>query len=339
MKPFVSASVVCAAIFATIPSAHGQAPKIERAPVNVSGIPSPTTRVSGTVGQLSVLRKECRTLPMADARRRIVDASVQEWAFFGFRMLAPGADDFEFEPGEPSRDFSDSDSAEAVRVAPSIAGYWATTTGGPGIVSNQNQAWNGPRGITSRWVAPWSAAFISWVMCESGLGVAFQRAIAHHVYIDQAIRARDGGERNAAYVAYDPGEMEIQPGDLLCASRRPAYRNLAELAAPFGEGARTHCDVVVRVDEARGQISAIGGNVRRAVTMKVFPAVREKGKHLRPSPPLDTERPRPIFAHLALRANRVNADALTTSPVLKVVCDSVPVDSKVCVTPTSGRLN
>ncbi len=45
-----------------------------------------------------------------------------------------------------------------------------------------------------RWNAPWWAAFVSWVMCEAGRGrtIQFRRAVAHHSYIDQAIRARDG---------------------------------------------------------------------------------------------------------------------------------------------------
>ena len=38
-------------------------------------------------------------------------------------------------------------------------------------------------------------------MCEGGLGTAnqFRRAIAHHTYIDQAIRARDLGSAEAAF--------------------------------------------------------------------------------------------------------------------------------------------
>ena len=84
--------------------------------------------------------------------------------------------------------------AEAARVAASIAGYWAVTPEGSWIVARQNDRWNGEDGIAARWNAPWSAAFVSWVMCEAGLGTnaRFQRAIAHHAYIDQAIRARDG---------------------------------------------------------------------------------------------------------------------------------------------------
>ena len=86
-------------------------------------------------------------------------------------------------------------------MASSVAGYWAATPQGTGMIANQNRAWNGPWGIDGRWADPWSAAFVSWVMCESGLGepAQFQRAIAHWTYIDQAIRARDGLELKAAF--------------------------------------------------------------------------------------------------------------------------------------------
>ena len=87
------------------------------------------------------------------------------------------------------------DEEEAARLADDVAGYWAAAPDSSWIVNKQNQRWQ-ELGITARWRDFWSAAFISWVMCESGLGKPeqFQRAIAHHTYIDQAIRARDGLE-------------------------------------------------------------------------------------------------------------------------------------------------
>ena len=78
--------------------------------------------------------------------------------------------------------------------------------------------------------------FVSWVMCEAGLGSPdqFQRAVAHHTYIDQAIRARDMRTSRAAYAAFNPGEAVIAPGDLLCSARRPAYRTLADRRRQMG---------------------------------------------------------------------------------------------------------
>jgi hypothetical protein len=139
-------------------------------------------------------------------------------------------------------------------------------------------------------------------MCEAGLGAAtqFQRAIAHHTYIDQAIRARDGRAPQAAFIAYDAGETTIAPGDLLCSSRRPVYRTIADRRRQMGVGARSHCDVVVKVDEARRQVLAIGGNVRGVVSLKALPALRGAGGPLRA---ITGDDDRPVFAHLKLRAD------------------------------------
>lgn len=247
----------------------------------------------------------CPTRPAHDIRRRIVDLAVQEWGFFGFRVApAPEGGDDDGRVDEPRTELrrrSRLPPAEAERVAPSIAGYWAVTPEGAWIVARQNERWGGPDGIMARWNAPWSAAFISWVMCEAGLGAPaqFQRAIAHHTYIDQALRARDGRAAEAAFIAHDAGETTIAPGDLLCSSRRPTYRTLAERRRQMGVGARSHCDIIVKVDGAAGIVFAIGGNVRGVVSLKQFPAVRAKDRPLRAE---TGEEERPIFAHLRLRA-------------------------------------
>jgi hypothetical protein len=301
----------------------------ERLPRNVLDVGSPADRVRGAPGRMATQAVPCRSLPSTQIRRRIVDVAVQEWAFFGFRIVdrtesdsepfarggAPEARSTSAEPRGGRRRWLSAE--EGARVASSIAGYWAVTAEGSWIVARQNEEWNGPDGTGARWNAPWSAAFISWVMCEAGLGMAaeFQRAIAHHAYIDQAIRARDGRAAQAAFVAYDTGEMAITPGDLLCSSRRPVYRTIAERRRQAGVGARTHCDVVVKVDDSGERILAIGGNVRGVVSLKLLPAQRTPGKPLRVVDP--DEDSRPVFAHLKLRAEPIEADALNVSVAVK----------------------
>ncbi len=257
-------------------------------------------RVRGVPGTMSVEPRDCRSQPGSTLRRRIVDVAVQEWGFFGFRTAAPADDGANDAPEEEGRRRPRLSPAEAARVAPSIAGYWAVTAEGSWIVARQNDRWNGPDGIAARWNAPWSAAFISWVMCEAGLGTTaqFQRAVAHHTYIDQALRQRDGGGPQAAFVAYDAGEAMIEPGDLLCSSRRPLYRTLADRRRQMGVGARSHCDIVVKEDEAARRVHAIGGNVRGVVSLKQLPTVQLPGKALAAHTGNDE---RPIFAHLKLR--------------------------------------
>jgi hypothetical protein len=302
LRIFVLSLGLTAMALAAAERMSAQQPAVERTSAGILDIAPPVARVRGLPGAMTLQPRECRTLPAADTKRRIVDIALQEWGFFGSRITDPTeVEDVEDRlPGEGRRRRSRLPPAEAARVAASIAGYWAVTPEGSWIVARQNDRWNGDGGIAARWNAPWSAAFISWVMCEAGLGTnaRFQRAVAHHVYIDQAIRARDGRAPQAAFVAYDAGEAAIAPGDLLCSSRRPSYRTIAERRRQMGVGARSHCDVVVRVDEARERIHAIGGNVRGVVSLKLLPAVREPGRPLRAG---IVDEDRPLFAHLKLQ--------------------------------------
>jgi hypothetical protein len=254
-----------------------------------------------------------------------VDLAVQEWAFFGFPVVDRLVVDEPERPAQqgprrrPRLPFE-----ESARLASSIAGYWSTTPEGHWVLARQNQAWSGPDGVGERWQFPWSAAFVSWLMCEGGLGEAgrFQRAAAHHAYIDQAIRARRTGAPQSAFVAYDIGEAAVEPGDLLCSARRPAYRSLAERQQQMGSGARTHCDVVVQVEGDARRILGIGGNVRGLVSLKLLPAVNDKGM-LRPEVRSVGTRGLSVFAHLKLRAPSIGADALERSPTIKALgCSS-----------------
>lgn len=288
-----------------------------RLPATVLAITPPSARVTGAPGSMRIVERSCNSAPLdAELRRRIVATVAQEWAFFGFQVddqrgTAPL-------PGAPQnnnrRRFGPLNAEEVARVADSVGGYWSAAPGSDWILARQNEAWNGPNGLASRYRDPWSAAFISWVMCESGLGdkERFERAIAHHSYIDQAISARDSASTTTAYTAYDPGEAPVNPGDMLCSGLRPMYRNLQQRRAQLGVGARTHCDIVVQVDESAGQILTIGGNVRSSVRLKIFPAAAENGRELAPLPTART-----IFAHLKLRADVIEARALEQTPTLR----------------------
>jgi hypothetical protein len=304
---------------------------LQRLPADVFDVMPPSARVRGVPGEMAIQAAPCRVLPTGDTRRRIVDVAVQEWGFFGLSVMdqteitdaaargsvTPGIGGGPPDVRRGGRRRSRIAPGDAARVATSIAGYWAVTPEGSWIVGQQNDLWKGPDGAAARWNAPWSAAFISWVMCEAGLGTTdqFRRAVAHHAYIDQAIRARDGRAPQAAFTAYETGETLITPGDLLCSSRRPVYRTIAERRRQMGDGARTHCDVVVQVDEPRERILAIGGNVRGTVSLKLLRAQREAGRPLRVVDP--NEDSRPIFAHLKLRADSLAAVSLDTSATMK----------------------
>lgn len=294
------------ALFLVPVPADAQESGFDRLPADVLDVRPPSARVTGEPGEMRIEPAGCVTLGLETARRRIVDVAVQEWGFFGFRVVDETVD----EPRARRRRFRPGPE-QALRVASSIGGYWAVTPEGGWILENQNDAWNGRRGVASRWRSPWSAAFVSWVMCEGGLGDTdlFERAVAHRTYIDQAIRARDGVASGSAFVAYDAGETEIVPGDLLCTARRPRYRTIADRRENPDPVARTHCDIVTRVDAGAGEILAIGGNVHGTVSLKRLPAIVGAGAVLRPD--------RSTFAHLKLRAEPIAADAMNSSPTIR----------------------
>jgi hypothetical protein len=295
----------------------------------------PSERVSGEPGAMRIIQPGCRVGPTDWARRRIVDVAVQEWAFFGFQTvdarpveagrLPDGVVPDALNPRRPAPrqarhmlrfgDWEDRD-----RVTATVAGYWSATPDGAEVIGDQNREWRRTdRAID--WVQPWSAAFISWVMCEGGLGdmSQFARDISHRVYIDQAIRARDRQAPEAAFVAHDAGEAEIQPGDLLCNARgSSSYRTLADRRRESGEYAPLHCDIVVRVDAEAGLFHMIGGNVMNSVTLTILPGVRD-GAHLRPLAEDDLDGARTMFAHLKLRAPAIEPNALDATPTIRAI--------------------
>ncbi len=296
------------------PTADGvaQTTPLDRLPAEQFDVAPPSALVEGSPGRMRVGSSACRDLPTGETRRRIVDIAVQEWGFFGFYVVDQTVPRAPRTPGTRRWWWRPANAAEGARIAPTIAGYWAATPRGSWMIDRQNGRWNGPGGLTSRWRDPWSAAFISWVMCEGGLGSPdqFQRSIAHHSYVDQAIRARDADSSPAAFIAHDVGDNAVEPGDLLCSSRRNAYTSIAQRRRHLGVGARMHCDIVVRLEPERERILTIGGNVRGTVGLKLMPAALQGGR-LVPT--------RPLFAHLKLQAAAVGNDALTASPTLEAV--------------------
>jgi hypothetical protein len=309
-KPFLHASLFCLASAAL----HAQpGESLQRLPADVLDVRPPSERVTGTPGNMRITDRSCRALPLEEVRRRIVDTAVQEWAWFGYGVDEQARAEPSSQP-MPRRAFARLSASESARLASTIAGYWAATPDSDWILQRQNANWNSEGG-GARWRDAWSAAFISWVMCESGISetAQFRRAIAHHTYIDQAIRAADGRDAKAVFTAHDPGAASIEPGDLLCRGSRPAYRSLSERRAQLGAGARTHCDIVVKVDPQAMKILVIGGNVRSSVRMKVMHAVQDEGESLRPL----SDNGRALFAHLKLQAPAIALNALDTTPTMQ----------------------
>jgi len=335
-KASVRFALLMIAIAAGTDGADAQ-PVPARLPRAAFDVIAPSERIMGARGDMTVWQALCRNGPTSWARRRIVDVAVQEWAFFGMqtidatrveaRVLPPGLVPDSINPllAAPriERQFARLGTPESNdELDTTIAGYWSSTPDGSRVLAQQNRAWSAPGGNSVGWVQPWSAAFISWVMCEAGLGEMsqFQRSIAHRDYIDQAIRARDGMDDVAAYVAYDAGETPIEPGDLLCNARASAdYRMLSDRRRDVGRFAPTHCDIVVKVDEPGGRVLVIGGNVVQSVSLTILPLKRDGEGYARPVDESIIDGARTVFAHLKLRADRVELNALDNSPTVRAL--------------------
>jgi hypothetical protein len=131
----------------------------------------------------------------------------------------------------------------------------------------------------------WSAAFVSYVIRQSGVAAnAFRFANAHRIYIYDAFAASAAELTNAAqdrlYRACPLSTTRPRVGDLICQQREPALADLSDaevrdrIRAELAGGTdirsirRTHCEVVAFIDPRARKMYSIGGNVNQAVSAR-----------------------------------------------------------------------
>jgi hypothetical protein len=132
---------------------------------------------------------------------------------------------------------------------------------------------------------PWSAAFVSYVIRQSGVAAnAFQFSNAHRTYIYDAFAASMAEPTHTAddriYRACPVSTTRPRVGDLICHQREPALADASDEAvrerirSELGGGTdvrsvrRSHCDVVAHVDAPARKMYVVGGNVGQSVTAK-----------------------------------------------------------------------
>jgi hypothetical protein len=131
---------------------------------------------------------------------------------------------------------------------------------------------------------PWSAAFISYVIRQSGVPAnAFRFSNAHRAYIYDAFAANSAElTSTAGDQLYRACPLTTKPraGDVICAHRESALAGLSDRAVRERIGAeiagdggtrslrRAHCEVIVHVDAQARKMYTIGGNVNQAVTAR-----------------------------------------------------------------------
>ena len=112
---------------------------------------------------------------------------------------------------------------------------------------------------------PWSAAFMSYLMQSAGVPQSqFRPASAHWVYLASMIEEADFPGRY--FVPRRIGDYSPEPGDLICAYRRPSHPDLSDGYVGVSDlpGMAGHCDLVV--SKSGRSLNVIGGNVRNSVS-------------------------------------------------------------------------
>jgi hypothetical protein len=113
---------------------------------------------------------------------------------------------------------------------------------------------------------------VSYVMRIAGAGPHFPYAADHADYINIAKRMATKQASGWDVVAERPESYAPRPGDLICTGRGSAAR-LRYDDLPAGRFP-AHCDIVV--DVTADQLTAIGGNVDDAVTMRHLPLIDDQ---------------------------------------------------------------
>lgn len=197
---------------------------------------------------------------LGSRKERILAIADREWRYFGKQEVIY---QLEGESIPHVGYWEDDDDAHIRRVSR----YWSAVNLPTISGADCNQAW--------------SAAFISWVMQESGVPEElFPSAKAHWMYLSEII-SRDRGADTAFYPR-TIREYKPKPGDLICASREPTFTpNIAQLPRPMLlANAKLHCDIVVAT--AAQTLAAIGGNVRNSVSKSILKLTPEG--HLQQTP-------------------------------------------------------
>jgi len=186
--------------------------------------------------------------PNPALRQALIARADQEWAFFGRQKVV-------FKGNEESIPHVGAWEDDEGPYSSRVNAYWRTV-GKPSLYGMNCQA-------------PWSAAFISWVM--QGAGIAedqFPPAAAHGIYLAQILHTSDQPGR--FFVPRRVADYSPNPGDLICASR-PSFGGtaVAEYSGPeVLSNAQSHCDLVVGKKDQT--LEVIGGNVRNSVSKSIL---------------------------------------------------------------------
>ncbi len=126
-------------------------------------------------------------------------------------------------------------------------------------------------------LAPWSAAFVSYVFRSAGIGAKnFAYSGSHSAYIVEAIRnAKGESSKTPMFFGYPIDKASPARGDLICALRGNNASKSTFDDIPATKGFESHCDIVVST--GKDTLEAIGGNVGDTVA-KTIVRINDKGR-------------------------------------------------------------
>ncbi|WP_157271982.1 DUF2272 domain-containing protein [Azohydromonas aeria] len=195
-----------------------------------------------------------RTLELPSARQRLLYVARQEWSLWGRGRWDLASDTFEWPNAAPPQEHEPGPASRVLL-------YWQMFQAGQGFEAGEAQHGDGS-------LVAWSAVFISFLMKSAGIGEGvFPASALHWDYIRYALDAPNP----RGFEALDAAVAPPLAGDLICAPRGETALRVTAFAQLAGADSRGgyHCDLVVEV--GAGQLGAIGGNVRNAVTWSRVP--------------------------------------------------------------------
>lgn len=203
----------------------------------------------------------CPVLPQAGAPQRLIQAAQGEWQRFGGTTI-------DWRNGERQVLHLGANEHDPA-MAPALRTYWQAVPTPLGMTyANRNG-----RSTTSApdFDVAWSAAFIGWVACQSGIPAdQLPRNEAHFRYIDAVLLNRE--TPSPWFRPLEIIQAPPQPGDLVCLDRGAATARLsswAERVPEIGIARPLHCDLVTGIQP--GQVEAVGGNVEDSVALSLYP--------------------------------------------------------------------
>jgi len=209
---------------------------------------------------------DARRLPGEQVARHLIDVALREWRDWG-RTTVDASDG----TARLERMGAHEDDSHPFDARARVHRYWALGTGSAGA--------NGaPPGAG----APWSAAFVSFLMQQVGVTApAFVGDAAHARYLRALLRYEREAGSDAQFELLLAGNETLRPGDLLCGPRNISrLRDRITLLRMEDVDdlellTASHCDLVVTVDLRRQVAHAVGGNVFDSVAMTKLPVTTD----------------------------------------------------------------